>query len=106
MSQSNFPVTYNVLFVCTGNICRSPTAEAVFRHLVTRAGMTERVKIDSAGTHGYHVGESPDPRTIAAGSVRGFHLTDLRARKVQPQDFDAFHLILAMDKGHYEHLTA
>lgn len=87
-----------VLFVCMGNICRSPTAEGVFRHVVREAGVEERLEIDSAGTHAYHVGEPPDRRSQAAASRRGYHLGDIRARRVSEADFDRFDLILAMDK--------
>lgn len=91
-----------VLFVCTGNICRSPTAEGVFRHLAVDAGIA--VEADSAGTHGYHIGEPPDPRTVAAAARRGFDLNSLRARRVKREDFNQFDLILAMDRGHLAHL--
>jgi protein-tyrosine phosphatase len=90
-----------VLFVCTGNICRSPTAEAVFRRLVREAGLADRISADSAGTHGYHVGEPPDPRTQAAASVRGYDLSGLRARRVGREDFHRFDLVLAMDRDHH-----
>lgn len=93
-----------VLFVCTGNICRSPSAEGVFRHLVRQAGLDDRIEIDSAGTHDYHVGEPPDPRTCAVARTRGFELDDLRARQVRASDFNDFDLILAMDQGHLDHL--
>lgn len=88
----------SVLFVCTGNICRSPTADGVLRHLAPH------LTVDSAGTHGYHIGAPPDPRTVKAAKARGYDLTSLRARKVTAQDFRDFDLILAMDRGHYEHL--
>lgn len=89
-----------VLFVCTGNICRSPTAEGVFRALVAAEGLAEHIHTDSAGTHGYHVGEAPDGRSAAAARRRGIELSDLRARKVRPADFSDFDLVLAMDRGH------
>jgi len=95
-----------VLFVCTGNICRSPTAEGVLRHFIAAEGLTGMIEADSAGTHGYHVGEPPDPRTIEAAAARGFDLTPLRARKVVRADFERFDLILAMDRGHLAHLEA
>ena len=94
-----------VLFVCTGNICRSPTAEAVFRKLVAEAGMSETIIADSAGTHGYHIGDPPDPRARAAAAQRGYDLNGLRARKVERADFERFDLLVAMDRGHLEALS-
>lgn len=94
-----------VLFVCTGNICRSPTAEGVFRALVERVGLGRAITVDSAGTHSYHVGEPPDPRSCRAARERGVVLDDQRARKVRPDDFTEFDLILAMDRGHHRHLA-
>jgi len=90
----------SVLFVCTGNICRSPTADGVFRHLVREAGLESRVKVDSAGTHDYHVGEPPDERAQHHALRRGYDLSALRARKVAHDDFEQFDLLLAMDRGH------
>lgn len=95
-----------VLFVCTGNICRSPTAEGVFRHFVEEAGYGAMIESRSAGTHGYHIGEGPDPRTVAAARRRGFDLSAQRAQKVRIEDFQTFDLILAMDRGHLAHLEA
>ena len=86
-----------VLFVCLGNICRSPMAEGVFRKLVDELGATGRFRADSAGTGDWHIGEPPDPRAIAAAQRRQIDIADLRARQVAPTDFDAFDLILAMD---------
>lgn len=88
----------SVLFVCMGNICRSPTAEGVFRHKVRTAGFADRVHIDSAGTHAYHVGNPPDPRTLQAALRRGYDLSALRARKVEVPDFHRFDYVLAMDE--------
>jgi len=88
----------SVLFVCMGNICRSPTAEGVFKHLVERAGLADLIASDSAGTHGYHVGEPPDARTRQAAHRRGYDLAPLRARRVQERDFDVFDYVLAMDE--------
>jgi protein-tyrosine phosphatase len=95
-----------VLFVCTGNICRSPTADGVFRHIVAAEGLMAEMECDSAGTHGYHIGEAPDPRTVKAAKARGFDLSTLRARRVRREDFEEFDLILAMDQGHFAHLDA
>lgn len=87
----------SVLFVCMGNICRSPTAEGVFRKLVADAGLDERIHIESAGTHAYHTNEPPDRRAQAAAERRGFELSGIRARRVSANDFVQFDLILAMD---------
>ncbi len=81
-----------------GNICRSPTAEAVFREVLRVAGEGLAVQVDSAGTHGYHVGEPPDARAIAAARRRGYRMEELRARRVEPVDFERFDLLLAMDE--------
>ncbi|MDT3735640.1 MAG: low molecular weight protein-tyrosine-phosphatase [Denitratisoma sp.] len=91
-----------ILFVCMGNICRSPTAEGVARKIIINRGMHEIIKVDSAGTHGYHIGEPPDPRTRKAALRRGIDLSSLRARKVIPQDFEHFDLLLAMDRDNLE----
>lgn len=87
-----------ILFVCLGNICRSPTAEVVFRTLAAREAPDIVLEIDSAGTAGYHVGELPDQRTRQAAARRGYDLSALRARVVEPTDFEYFDLILAMDR--------
>ena len=81
-----------------GNICRSPTAEGVFRHHVTEAGLAGYIVADSAGTHAYHVGEPPDRRARAAAERRGILLDEIRARRVRPDDFSLFDHILAMDR--------
>jgi len=86
-----------VLFVCMGNICRSPTAEGVFRHIVREKGLEDWIEVDSAGTHGYHIGEAPDPRTQRAAASRHYDLSNMRARKVAAQDLAYFDMILAMD---------
>lgn len=87
-----------VLFVCLGNICRSPTADGIFQKLVADAGLTKRISVDSAGTAGWHQGKAPDPRTVAAASKRGFDLSPLRSRQVKHTDFGDFDYILAMDE--------
>lgn len=89
----------NVLFVCMGNICRSPTADIVFKHHVKAAGLEKMIHIDSAGTHAYHMGEPPDRRALRAALKRGYNMQGLRARSVAPEDYSRFHYILAMD--HY-----
>ncbi len=91
-----------ILFVCSGNICRSPTAEGVARHFIETGGLAGRVEVDSAGTQGYHAGEAPDPRTQKAAKLRGYDLSRLRARKIALLDFQSFDLVLAMDRGHLE----
>ena len=88
----------SVLFVCTGNICRSPTADAVFRHLAEKEGRD--ILIDSVGTHGYHVGEAPDHRAIEIAADKGIEMDFLTARKLNANDFEKFDLLLAMDNGH------
>ena len=90
-----------ILFVCLGNICRSPAAEAVFRRLVDEAGLSDHIEIDSAGTYGGHAGELPDPRMRIAASRRGYELTH-RARPIREEDFDRFDRILVMDDSNYE----
>jgi protein-tyrosine phosphatase len=89
-----------VLVVCTGNICRSPTGEGVLRHLVDKRGLADLVRVASAGTHDYHVGDAPDPRTVKHAAKRGYDLSAQRAAQVRAQDFDEFDYILAMDRSH------
>lgn len=88
----------SILFVCTGNICRSPTADGIFRQLVLDRKLN--ITVDSAGTHGYHIGDAPDRRTMQTAKARGIDLSPLRARKLVREDFDQFDLLLAMDNGH------
>ncbi|MDY6943470.1 MAG: low molecular weight protein-tyrosine-phosphatase [Pseudomonadota bacterium] len=95
-----------VLFVCMGNICRSPAAEGVFRGLVTRHGLSERIYIESAGTHRYHVGAPPDPRMVEAALAREIDLREIRARQVTAEDFFRFDYILAMDQANLSGLSA
>lgn len=93
-----------VLFVCLGNICRSPTAEGIFRHKVREAGLEARIEVDSAGTGAWHVGKAPDARTHAAALRRGYDLSSLRARQVGVTDFSRYDLILAMDHANLRDL--
>lgn len=95
-----------VLFVCMGNICRSPTAEGAFRHLLESRRISDRFEIDSAGTHAYHIGEAPDLRSQKAARDRGIELKHLRARKVIYADFEDYDYILAMDDDNYQTLYA
>ena len=97
----------SVLFVCLGNICRSPTAEAVFRkRLQDEPSLLAQLEVDSAGTAAYHVGEAPDPRSQRVGARFGYDLSVLRARAVIPEDFDRFDYILAMDSSNLQNLQA
>ena len=99
-------MTVSVLFVCLGNICRSPTAEAVFRERVIAAGLEEQIRIDSTGTGDWHIGRAPDPRTREAAARRGYQMDALRARQVSPQDFYEFDVVLAMDNANLADLQA
>jgi len=94
----------SILFVCMGNICRSPTAEGVFRHRAEAAGLA--LHIDSAGTHGYHVGEPPDARSMRHAALRGYDLSAQRARQVDAGDFERFDHVLAMDRDNLKLLEA
>ena len=94
----------SVLFVCMGNICRSPTAEGVFQHLLREVGLLEKIRTDSAGTHAYHVGEPPDSRSAATAKQRGVDISHLRARQVYPDDFALFDYVLAMDNDNLTRL--
>ena len=89
----------SVVFVCMGNICRSPTAEAVFRRYVENAGLAECILIDSAGTHDYHIGDPPDSRAKRAAQQRGYDMSSLRGRQVEENDFQRFDYVLAMDRA-------
>lgn len=95
-----------VLFVCMGNICRSPTAEGVFSHKVEAEGLLEMIETDSAGTHAYHVGNPPDLRSQECAQRRGIELGHLRARKATAQDFHEFDYVLAMDSDNYSDLES
>jgi protein-tyrosine phosphatase len=93
----------SVCFVCLGNICRSPTAEGVMRHLVKRAGLANRIAVDSAGTAAFHAGEAPDRRSRAVARTRGIDVSG-RARQFRRTDWDRFHYVLAMDRENYQDL--
>jgi protein-tyrosine phosphatase len=95
-----------VLFVCLGNICRSPTAHGVFRQRVMDAGLSEQIDIDSAGTAAYHIGKAPDSRSTQVAKTRGIEMADLRARKVAFSDFIEYDYILAMDEANFYNLRA
>lgn len=95
MSEDRKP---SVLFVCTGNICRSPTAEGILRKRVEELGL--EVVVDSAGTHGYHVGDAPDPRSIRAAAKRGYDISRLKGRKLSNDDFERFDFVVALDDEH------
>lgn len=95
-----------ILFVCLGNICRSPTAEGVLRAIAAREFPELKLEIDSAGTADYHVGKPPDRRTVAAARRRGYELSGLRARQVQPEDFARFDFVLAMDRANLAELES
>lgn len=88
----------SVLFVCSGNICRSPTAEGILRKRVGELGLD--VVVDSAGTHGYHVGDAPDPRSVRAAEKRGYSIANLKARKLSTEDFERFDFVVALDDEH------
>ena len=94
-----------VLFVCMGNICRSPTADGVFRALVQSEGLDDAISIDSAGTHAYHVGKPPDERAQETARSRGIELSDLVARRVEAGDFSVFDYVVAMDQDNYMALS-
>ena len=96
----------SVLFVCMGNICRSPTAEGVFRKMVAESTLAGKINIDSAGTHGYHVGAPPDARAIEHAARRGYDLSSLRCRRVNATDFERFDYILAADAMNVKQLKA
>lgn len=93
-----------LLFVCTGNICRSPTAEAIARQMLEARALTGRFQAASAGTHGYHIGEAPDPRACQAALARGYDLTGLSASQCTVDDIARAHRVLALDSGHLHHL--
>jgi protein-tyrosine phosphatase len=95
-----------VLFVCLGNICRSPTAHGVFEVMVREAGLDDRIEVDSSGTGAWHLGSAPDQRAVAEAKGRGYDLSHLRARQVCAEDFGYFDLIIAMDHSNLADLKA
>lgn len=95
-----------VLFVCLGNICRSPTADGVLRKKIQAAGLADQVEVDSAGTSNWHIGKAPDARSQQAAAKRGYDLSLLRARQVAPSDFTEFDYVLAMDYDNLSDLKA
>ncbi|HKJ53172.1 MAG TPA: low molecular weight protein-tyrosine-phosphatase [Gammaproteobacteria bacterium] len=95
-----------VLFVCMGNICRSPTAHGVFQALVEKQGLGDSIRVDSAGTHSYHVGNAPDPRSQATARARGVDLSGLRARRFVSEDFLDFDYLVAMDRDNLADMLA
>ena len=95
----------SILFVCTGNICRSPSAEAILRHKARAGGLADRLEIDSAGLGEWHLGHPPDPRAVDAVRERGYAMGDQTARLVSARDFEAFDYVVAMDEGHYAELA-
>ena len=99
-------MSVSVLFVCMGNICRSPTAHALFREAVTAAGLDKEIAVDSAGTHAYHIGNPPDARATATALERDIDMTDLRARQVCEADFAQFDYVVAMDRDNLALLEA
>ena len=99
-------MSVSVLFVCMGNICRSPTAHALFREAVTAAGLDDEITTDSAGTHAYHIGNPPDARATATALARDIDMTDLRARQVCGADFEQFDYVVAMDRDNLSLLEA
>ena len=99
-------MSVRVLFVCMGNICRSPTAHALFREAVTAAGLGDKITTDSAGTHAYHMGNPPDARATATALSRDIDMTDLRARQVCEADFEQFDYVVAMDRDNLSLLKA
>tara|TARA_Y100001935_G_C17214100_1_gene461667 strand:- start:131 stop:613 length:483 start_codon:yes stop_codon:yes gene_type:complete len=93
-----------VLFVCMGNICRSPTAHGVFRNLIKEASLSSSIEVDSAGTHAYHIGNSPDKRSQIVAKKKGVDISDLTARQIKPSDFQYFDHIIAMDQNNFQDL--
>lgn len=106
MRENQLQPPVKVLFVCLGNICRSPTADGVFAHKVRAAGLEKLIEVDSAGTGGWHIGNPADPRASAHAAERGYDMSRLRARQVANSDFEYFDYVLAMDNDNLENLQA
>ena len=102
----NNKIKVSVLFICMGNICRSPTGQAVFENLVESKGLSDKITVDSAGTHAYHIGEQPDARSQRTAQRRGISMSGQRARRVEHEDFDSFDYVLAMDQSNYDDLMS
>ncbi len=100
--MSTEPERVRILFVCMGNICRSPTAHAVLRQRLDATGLGDRIAIDSAGTHGFHVGRGPDRRAEEAARARGYAMADLRARQIEAEDLATYDYVIAMDEANLE----
>jgi protein-tyrosine phosphatase len=103
--QHKESIVVSIPFVCLGNICRSPTAEGVFRSLIEQEGLAKHINVDSAGTSNWHIGGSPDRRATAAARNRGIDLSKQKARKIKVEDFETFDYILAMDRENIENLS-
>ena len=97
---------YSVLFICTGNICRSPTFEGVFKYLLSKNNLSCNFFVDSAGTRSYHIGETADIRSINHAKERGYDLSGIRSRQICTRDFNDFDLLLALDRSHYDELIS
>ena len=95
-----------VVFVCLGNICRSPTAEGIFRKMVADAGLSDQIEVDSSGTSGWHNGDAPDSRSQAVARSRGIDLSGLKSRKARAEDFKTFDYVIAMDSSNFQNLKA
>jgi protein-tyrosine phosphatase len=104
VTPENPMAPFPVLFVCLGNICRSPLAEGIFRHMTTRNGRADAYPTDSAGTGGWHIGYPPDSRSVQVAREHGIDISQLRARRIEASDFDRFRLILAMDRSNLAHI--
>lgn len=103
--QESLEPPVRILFVCLGNICRSPSAEGVIASMIEKQGLADQIRVDSAGTAAWHIGKSADPRAMDRASARGFNMSGLKARQVSEDDFDQFDYILAMDSDNLAELN-